>query len=237
MGMMRVVTTPAGAELAITEYKQALILAPWWGEAYLRESEALQLERHYGEAIQALKLYMLAEPQSAQEAQNRIYRLQGEQKVSQLQDEKKGAGQSTNEAPHPLGQAGSAIKSELPDNAFIRSLDGARYGWSSDTGSIHQSATFEISGQNVLLRWEETRPYEKDGPSPQLERLPIMGRNFFRNNRASCRIVFSGAQHCQCKYTIQSNAIYVTIILEGREMPSSDAIHSICLGPAEIPRK
>lgn len=232
VGMMRAVTTSAGAELAITKYKEALILAHWWGEAYLLDSEALQQGRQYREAIQALRLYMLAEPQNAPEAQSRIHRLQGEQKVAALQDGKKSAVQSTNDAPH----ADAATKNESPDDALIRSLDGARYGWSSAAGNIRQSATFEIHGHRVLLRWEEGKPNKKGGPSVHLEQFPIMGRNFFRNSQAYCSVVFSGAQHCECKYTIESNAIYATVILEGREMPSSGAIYGICRGPAEIPR-
>ena len=83
VGMMNAATTPAAAELATKEYQQALLLAPWWGEAYLKSSEAWQLLKRYPEAIQALKYYVLTGPQNAREAQDRVYALEGEQKVAE----------------------------------------------------------------------------------------------------------------------------------------------------------
>jgi hypothetical protein len=236
MGMMKAATTPEGAELAVAEYQQALVLAPWWGEAYLRESEALQLEKHYAEAVEMLELYRLAEPKSAEEARNRIYRLQGEQRVAAMQEEKGGAQRPANEKPGQAGQAGGGTKTESPDEPFIRGLNGARYGWSHETSGIHQNATFEIRGNKVFLQWEESRPGDKSGPSILREQFPIVGRNFVRNDRRSCSIIFSGAQHCSCRYTIRTDAIEAVVVLDGKDMPSSDAGYGICLGPSEIPR-
>jgi hypothetical protein len=212
-----------------------LILSPWWGEACLRESEAIQLGKRYQEAIDALELYRIAEPRNAPEAQDRIYQLQREQKVAAIQDEK-GWAERQAEGKHQSGQASAETKRESQDDLFIRGLDGVRYGWSRDTAGVHQGATFGIRGHSIFLSWEESRPGDKGGSSILRERFPIVGRNFFRNDQSSCSLIFSGAQHCRCKYTIRADAIEATVFLEGKEMPSSGASYGICLGPNEIPR-
>jgi hypothetical protein len=236
MGMMKAATTPEGAALAVAEYQQTLVLAPWWGEAYLRESEALQLGKRYAEAIEALDLYMLAEPENAEEARNRIYQLQGEQKVAAVQEEKGSAERPASEKPHQAGQVVAGTITESTDDPFIRGLNGARYGWSRDTSGVHQSATFEIRGNKVFLRWEESTPDDKRGPAILREQFSIVGRNFVRSDPHSCSIIFSGAQHCSCRYTIHVDIIEAVVVLDGKDMPPSGAGFGICRGPSEIPR-
>ena len=47
---------------AVTEYRAAIAEAPWWGEAYLKASDALQDAGLYDEAIKDLQFYILTNP-------------------------------------------------------------------------------------------------------------------------------------------------------------------------------
>lgn len=70
--------TPEDYDLPIQEYRQALLLAPWWSDAYYDLSSALELKQQYAEAIQNLKLSILASPAGpdARAAQDKVYALE-----------------------------------------------------------------------------------------------------------------------------------------------------------------
>lgn len=63
------------AELAAREYREALLLAPWWGDAYFNLGVAAQTANLFDEAIHAFRLYLLTQPSpdDARDAQDRIY--------------------------------------------------------------------------------------------------------------------------------------------------------------------
>lgn len=65
----------ADAELAAREYREALLLAPWWGDAYFNLGVAAQTANLFDEAIRAFRLYLLTQPppDDARDAQDRIY--------------------------------------------------------------------------------------------------------------------------------------------------------------------
>jgi tetratricopeptide (TPR) repeat protein len=71
--------TPEEAALAVSAYQQALLLAPWWADAYYNMSSALRLAGRYGEAISALQWYLASNPKDARAVQDRIYLIEGEQ--------------------------------------------------------------------------------------------------------------------------------------------------------------
>jgi tetratricopeptide (TPR) repeat protein len=72
---------PEDYDLPIKEYRQALLLAPWWSDAYFDLASALELKQEYPEAIQNLKLSLLANPEGpdARTAQDRTYALEAKQ--------------------------------------------------------------------------------------------------------------------------------------------------------------
>jgi hypothetical protein len=135
---------------------------------------------------------------------------------------------------HARAKTKSAAESS--DEQFIRSLNGARYSWSHDFGGSHQTATYEIHGQKVRLTWEETKTGDNSNSSRRREQFAIFGRRFFRSDHDSCAIIFSGAQHCSCRYTIKADAIETTVLLNGRDRAPSGANFGICLGPERILR-
>lgn len=59
---------------AVTEYRAAIADAPWWGEAYLKASDALQDAGLYDEAIKDLNFYIMTDPgkQQVEDAKQQI---------------------------------------------------------------------------------------------------------------------------------------------------------------------
>jgi tetratricopeptide (TPR) repeat protein len=81
---------PDDYDLPIQEYRQALLLAPWWSDAYFNLSTAFELKQQYAEAIQNLKFSILASPEGpdARAAQDKIYALEAKQeKVSKQKNQ------------------------------------------------------------------------------------------------------------------------------------------------------
>jgi tetratricopeptide (TPR) repeat protein len=71
-------------DLAISEYKQALLTAPWWAEAYYNLGVASEQAGRFDTAIDALKLYLLTNPSAteAREAQDRLYAVEGKKELA-----------------------------------------------------------------------------------------------------------------------------------------------------------
>jgi tetratricopeptide (TPR) repeat protein len=76
-----------GYELAVNAYNQALLIAPWWGDAYFNLSLALESSSRYSEAVTALKFYLLTQPSSseARAAQDKIYALEAKEEIARQQ--------------------------------------------------------------------------------------------------------------------------------------------------------
>lgn len=72
------------AELAVKEYRDALLLAPWWGDAYFNLGMAAQTANRFDEAITALKLYLLTKPSpnDARAAQDKIYAIEAKKELA-----------------------------------------------------------------------------------------------------------------------------------------------------------
>lgn len=75
-------------DLPIREYRQALLLAPWWSDAYYNLSSALELKLQYADAIQSLRLSILANPEGAdaRAAQDKIYALEAKSEKANSQE-------------------------------------------------------------------------------------------------------------------------------------------------------
>lgn len=76
-----------GFELAVEEYRQALLIAPWWPEAYYNLGIALESTNKYDDAIKALKLYLTTGPKEgdARETQDRIYAIEAARKLARAE--------------------------------------------------------------------------------------------------------------------------------------------------------
>ena len=65
----------ADYERAITEYKAALLTAPWWGDAYKKLASAQTMAGHFDDAVSSLIFYQAVNPADARATQDEIYRL------------------------------------------------------------------------------------------------------------------------------------------------------------------
>ena len=70
--------SPEEFDRAITLYREASNIAPWWGDVYFNLGKALEQRQDYAGAVTALKLYLLAVPgaKDARATQDRIYALE-----------------------------------------------------------------------------------------------------------------------------------------------------------------
>ena len=91
-------TESADYERAITEYKAALMAAPWWGEAYKKLAGVQTLAGRYDDAISSLIFYQAIQPADARITQDEIYRLKALAKTAADEQAKK----QTQEQQHKL---------------------------------------------------------------------------------------------------------------------------------------
>ncbi len=84
--MLKAAKNAADYKLAINKYKEALIEAPWWGDAYNNLAIALNTDGQTDDAKKAMELYILTKPKDAGQAQKKIYEIEAQQ---ELQKERK----------------------------------------------------------------------------------------------------------------------------------------------------
>jgi hypothetical protein len=65
----------AGFGRAVEQYKAALLIAPWWADAYEKLASAQKAAAQYDDAVASLNLYLLFKPADARDAQDEIYKL------------------------------------------------------------------------------------------------------------------------------------------------------------------
>lgn len=76
--------SPSDFGLAVDAYREALVVAPWWSDAYYNLSVSLEAAGRFDEARDALSLYLLAKPKD-EAAQNRLYALEAKKKLAAKQ--------------------------------------------------------------------------------------------------------------------------------------------------------
>jgi tetratricopeptide (TPR) repeat protein len=71
-------------EYAASSYNQALLIAPWWPEAYYNLSIALEQSGQFDAAIKALRLYIVTNPTpaNARAAQDKIYAIEAKKEMA-----------------------------------------------------------------------------------------------------------------------------------------------------------
>jgi tetratricopeptide (TPR) repeat protein len=72
---------------AIEQLNEALRIAPWWPEAYFNRGLLLEDRGRYADAVENLKLYLLAAPgaSDATQVQQKIYMLEYKAREAQAQ--------------------------------------------------------------------------------------------------------------------------------------------------------
>ncbi len=143
---------------AITEFRAALIVAPWWAEANRDFGLTLEAAQRYDEAIAYIKLYMATDPGSdrTRAAQDEIYKIEAKKKL---------AGKASRESS-------PAVVSAPKQNTFehlLRKIDGRRYA----TRERGRQVLLDVRGRTFVQGF-----IEDNGSYRELGRTEIRGREF-----------------------------------------------------------
>jgi tetratricopeptide (TPR) repeat protein len=167
--LLKAARDQSGYELAIEAYRQCLLQAPWWAEAYYNQAVAFDLASQFDEAMNALKLYIATNPgeEESRKAQDKIYEL-GAKKIIAAREREESSPQAL------------ATREQNKFADWLRTLDGRRYTTPSQgmlliidvrrntliTGAISsdgytEGQRYEIKGKRFTLPWtkiEHVRP-------------------------------------------------------------------------------
>ena len=144
--------------LARDAYRQCLLVAPWWADAYNNYAVALELSGQFDDAVNALKLYIVTNPGEGEtrKAQDKIYEIGAKKKLAAQEKEPS--------APKAV--------SAPPQNAFedlLRKIDGRRYA----TWDRGLKVLLDVRGRTFVQGY-----LENNGSYRELNRAEIRGREF-----------------------------------------------------------
>ena len=148
---------------AVEEFKAALRIAPWWPDAYRNLGRASESAERYGEAITALKLYLLTRPKGsdARNAQDEIYIIEANQK--KLAQDQAAVLQQEAEVKQAADAARRAAEEKArllaQEAANIRNLSGT---WAGNNG--YQRYRVTTTGNAIEI--EPTAAFVQGGWQP-----------------------------------------------------------------------
>jgi tetratricopeptide (TPR) repeat protein len=143
-----------GYGLALDSYRQCLLIAPWWAEAYNNYAVALELAGQFDEAVNALKLYIAANLNEGElrKAQDKIYEIGAKKKIAASE------------------KTGLSSKQNAFDE-LLKKIDGRRY---TITESHGITSVLDIRGRIIVRGTIENGRYlEWTGEASRVE---IRGR-------------------------------------------------------------
>lgn len=143
-GIAKVAKEPNDFELAISNYREALKFAPWWGDAYFDLSVAHELAGQFDGAIATLKLYLLTNPapEHARAAQDRIYAIEGKKRAAQLTEKR-------------------TLEAAAAQQAVKRTVAGTWYG---ETGREYVIRIVGDSSRGYRANLSRDRDFSEAGP-------------------------------------------------------------------------
>lgn len=141
---------------AIKSYEEALTLAPWWGDAYYNLSVSLESVGRHGEAIKAIKLYLLGKPADAEQAEDRLYALEAKEAVAAKEKAKKAKtlivpGVSIGPAKIGMTEAEAVAVLGAPTE---------RFDYDNDNGYRGVSLTWGVPPDSVYMDFHRYQPTE-----------------------------------------------------------------------------
>jgi tetratricopeptide (TPR) repeat protein len=161
----------AGFERAVAEYKAALLVAPWWADAYKKLAIAQKAAAQYDDAMASLNLYLLTQPADARDAQDEIYKLRA-LKQSAVDDQANQARRQQEEQQRQREeqQRAYAASPEGQFQSLLKKIDGRRYTF--PRGQI--TLVIDVKGndlvQGTIRNYTTTPDYYENG------RYEIQGR-------------------------------------------------------------
>jgi len=145
-----------GYGLAIDAYRQCLLIAPWWAEAYYNNAVALELANQFDEAMNVLKLYIATKPgeSESRKAQDKIYEIGAKKKLAVIAIEE----------PSPKAMV------QDPFESLLRKIDGRRY-----TQQVPgATSVLDVRGKVLVRGYIDERGYHEW--TSEAGRIEIRGR-------------------------------------------------------------
>jgi tetratricopeptide (TPR) repeat protein len=139
---------------AIRSYEEALILAPWWGDAYYNLSVSLESAGRFDEAKAALQRYLLSKPADAGQAEDRLYAIEAKEAVAS----KEKAANSKNLIV-PGERVGDVRVGLTPEEAVA--LLGAptdRFDYDNNNGYHGVNMTWGVKPDTIYLDFYKNQP-------------------------------------------------------------------------------
>lgn len=174
--IQRDATNEGEAELAAAEYRAALLLAPWWGDAYYNLGLAAQMANRFDESISAFRLYLLTQPpaEDARDAQDRIYAVEAKRELSlrverdRRDEEARAARQRAEANREALQRLVGQWRTMLPLGSGRHILDNCQY-YNLETRSD------EIIATVIPTPYTDPRNCGPQGPARPILRITVVG--------------------------------------------------------------
>jgi hypothetical protein len=125
---------------AADEFRQALLVAPWWGESYMKMGMVLEIAGRYADAIASLKLFMATNPEDdmLRKTQDEIYKIEAKQE------------KAIKDAASP-DVAATREQNEFKE--WLKKVDGARYNIYNREGNGYTThIEAYVSGTKLIYR-------------------------------------------------------------------------------------
>jgi len=123
-----------GYKLAIDEYKQVLLLAPWLPEAYNNLGILYEMVGNYDEAVSNLKLYLLTNLADAQSARDKIIEIEATKKLASAEASHQKAQEEETKSKTVEGEWYSVGPSGQPQTTTIMKISKQNGEWVLDDG-------------------------------------------------------------------------------------------------------
>lgn len=121
-------------ELAATNINKALLIAPWWGDAYKELGLALEAAKKYDEAIIAYQLY--------------IKTMQDDEAISHVKDEIAIMKAKKMKAEKEKAEANSP---QARESALLQKVEGARFVYHFAEGKMVYDRIYEIKNRTLSI--------------------------------------------------------------------------------------
>jgi hypothetical protein len=174
---------------AIDAYEEALLDAPWWGNAYYNLGIALAGAGWYDDAKESINLYLLTNPSEADksQAQNKIYEIEAKQELQTKREAamkaKYGGGQGEGFNFDALFRYGAVVQNMSFDASGNERIISLKIATRKENGFLHTYFTiFDITsrndtfGQKFSIDWRGTQTFYLDDrtyPNKELMTLTV----------------------------------------------------------------
>lgn len=158
--LQKTAKTSADYDLVIEDYERAVSSAPWWADAYYGLGTALEATQQYSNALECLKLSLLANPHGARARaiQNEVYIVQArEQKAAldQAAATQAAVAEATAAAEAAAAQATAAAKAAAAQAAAAEAATAAKRARYEHTWECHSTTC-----SSLKVSFSENGPFD-----------------------------------------------------------------------------